>query len=253
MAQKKCEIVKLKSGSEEERLYLINGINSYEDYGRWNIDTLNFPGEIHGLNWESTWEDWEIIKSGSVKDILPNLVNFVIGYLEVCKRADEAGEFLSQKIKPSDKTFIYSHSMGTRAAFHCHKNFSNNDITVFLFNGALPHSKNNFNFLNNHSGINSKVVNYYNPSDHVLNVLRGIKLTIETASALIPGLNSVVNKFGNVNKIIEFFDPIGLQHAETVHENYSMNELQGVGHGIGEVSNIMIILQNKSIKGDNYE
>jgi len=211
---------------------------------------MNFLGIIYGLKWESTWKDWEIIKSRSIRYILPYLVNFVIRYLDTCKRADIADELLSENIKPPNQAFIYFHSMCARASYHCHKNYSKSYITVILFNGALPHLKNNFNLLNNHIVISFKVEYYYNPSDHVLNVLSTIKLTIETTYHHIPFLNRFITKLSNINKILEFFDPIGLKYAKTMHENYSLYEMQAVGYEIGE-----LMIQNIKFinKGVNYE
>jgi hypothetical protein len=226
---KSSRIVKLRDGIAGEDLYIITGLNSDNDFNVWDCNFLNFEGSVYGVEWNNNWDGWDLIKSDNKAEIIENLADFILGYLKVSKRADEAGYYLANHINEGASNYIFSHSMGTRAAYtflkYCVDQNTNNQI--MLFNGAAPCSKTFFNYSHYSPNALKGMINFYNYSDPVLAVLALIR-------APILKILDNLEFFGN-NEAEQFSEPIGLQETSTVSCNINLNKIQGVEHSINSV------------------
>ena len=220
------KIVHLRNRKSRNNLFLMMGLNSNNDFNQWDLDSLKFDGNIFGLQWDSYWAEWDLLKNRQFTEI--NL-GFISNYVQVCKNADKVGEYLSPSFVKyrNDNNFVFAHSMGTRVAYSV-SHYLPTEVSIkqtFLFNGALPYSEERFNFLA-HVNRSSQVFNCFNPLDPVLLNLALIRQLLKTNKIKFPPTIYA--------DILTFFDPIGLKEVDTVSHNLPLSNVQLVSHSIAE-------------------
>lgn len=217
-------------------LIFIGGVNSKGLEDRWQIDNIEFSGEIRQVSWASGFRYPECFLDA----LNPaKIAQTAESYLDVMQSADREGarlaEELLSEVLPPRRVFVIAHSMGTRVAASLFRHIGNSKREcpihqLFLFNGAAPiHPDWNLReiaLINAVGGVH----NFFNPLDPVIGPLAVFCRAVQWMSLvdLLPQIGGKPNRYC-------FEPPIGHFPTTTVSYNYEISPWQKVSHEIGDL------------------